>query len=459
MSGLGRRSFLLHAGMAGAGALAFDAFHNSQIIGAVANGFAPSNSLRFGPLTPAVTSNTRELLLALPEGFHYTAIGRTGKPMSDGNPTPRAHDGMAAFQVRDQLRLIRNHEVAHPVGVPGVPIGSNPYDSLAGGGTVTLVIDPKTHEVVRDFVSLSGTLVNCAGGPTPWNSWVSCEETTLGTEQFKNAAGQDQGGFQKSHGYCFEVPAAADKPVNPVPLKAMGRFVHEALAVDPRTGIVYLTEDQESCGLYRFIPKRNGLLAAGGRLQILAIKEQPKFDTRVGQKLGVSLPVAWVDIREPDPKEAERDPLAVFKEGFASGAATFKRLEGCLYGNGKIFFTSTSGGDKKLGQVWEYTPAVKGEGALKLLAEPTDPTVLNNPDNLCQTRQGNLLICEDNGTSIHLQLLTRSGEITSVAKNVMAGFETREFAGVTFSPDGQTLFVNLQVPGVTFAIWGPWDQM
>ncbi len=459
MSGLGRRRFLLHAGLAGAGALALDAFHGSQIIGAVANGWAPANSARFGQLVPTEAANTRELLLALPDGFHYTAFGKTGKLMSDGNPTPRAHDGMWAFKVRDQLRLVRNHEVSNPVGLPGVAIGANPYDSMAGGGTTTLIIDPRTREIVKDFVSLSGTLINCAGGPTPWNSWVSCEETTVGTEKFKNALGLDKGGFSKPHGYCFEVPAAADKPATPVPLKAMGRFVHEALAVDPKTGIVYLTEDTDTCGFYRFIPRKRGHLVAGGRLQVLAIKDQPKFDTRMGQRVGVSLPVHWVDIREPDPAAAERDPIAVFKEGLESGAALFRRLEGCLYGSGKIFFTSTSGGDKKLGQVWEYTPSDQNEGALRLIAEPTDPAVMNNPDNLCQTRQGSLLICEDNSVSVHLQLMTQSGEITSVVKNVMAGYETREFAGVNFSPDGQTLFLNIQEPGVTFAIWGPWDSM
>ena len=459
MSGLGRRSFLVHAGLAGAGALAFDVFGASEIIGAVANGSAAANFAPFGPLMPTEASNTHELLLALPEGFHYTVIGRTGKLMSDGNPTPRAHDGMWSFKVGNELRVIRNHEVNHPTGKAGIAIGANPYDSTAGGGTVTMIIDPKSREIIRDFVSLSGTLYNCAGGPTPWNSWISCEEITLGTEKYKDADGRDRGGFEKPHGYCFEVPAAANHPVRPVPLKALGRFVHEALAVDPKTGLVYLTEDTERCGFYRFIPKKSGVMAAGGKLQILGIKDQPKFVTHLGQKVGVTLPVHWTDVRNPDPPEAERDPLFVFNEGFESGAAVFRRLEGCLYGNGQIFFTSTSGGDRKLGQVWEYTPGNKNDGSLRLIAEPTDPAVMNNPDNLCQTRQGNLLICEDNDASVHLQLLTRKGEITSIAKNVMTGFETREFAGVNFSPDGQTLFINIQVPGVTFAIWGPWDRI
>jgi secreted PhoX family phosphatase len=445
--------------MAGAGSLAFEGLlRRAELIRAVASSEVAPNAALLGQLTPTATVNTNESLLSLPEGFQYTVIGKTGDKMSDGHLTPHAHDGMAAFDVKGELRLVRNHEVNYPLGVPGAAIGPNAYDPLAGGGTTTLIIDRKTRTVVRDFVSLSGTLVNCAGGPTPWNSWISCEETVLGTEKVKGSSGEE-GGFSKPHGYCFEVPAAANKPVKPVPLKAMGRFVHEAIAVDPRTGIVYLTEDKGHSGFYRFLPKRKGKLSEGGRLQMLAVKDRPQYDARTEQTAGVVLPVAWVDIPKPDPAEAEQDPWAVYKQGIAAGATAFDRLEGCLYGRGKIFFTSTSGGDLKLGQVWEYSPSVRDGGTLTLLFEPKDPAFLNMPDNLCLTRNGNLLICEDNGTNVHLQLLTRSGRVSAVARNVVPGFETREFAGVTFSPDGQTLFVNIQVPGLTFAIWGPWDRV
>jgi uncharacterized protein len=459
MTKFSRRNFLVGAGMASVGALGFEGLaRRAEFIAAIANGAAPVNSALLGQLSPMETMNTGETLLSLPQGFHYTVFGKTGDKMSDGNRTPRAHDGMAAFNVKGQLRIVRNHEVNTPVGVSGASIGPNPYDPLAGGGTTTLIIDPKSRQIVRDFVSLSGTLINCAGGPTPWNSWISCEETVLGPQKYKNALGENQGGFAQHHGYCFEVPAAADKPVNPVPLKTMGRFVHEAVAIDPHTGIVYLTEDKNASGFYRFIPNVKSKLAKGGRLQMLAIKDRPKYDTRTQQKVGASLPVAWVDIEDPDPVAAEMDPKVVFNQGIASGGATFERLEGCFYGSRRVFFTSTDGGDRKLGQVWEYSPADDG-GTLKLVFEPTDPAVMNMPDNLCLTRNGNLLICEDNGTSIHLQLLTRSGQISAVAQNVVPGFENREFAGVTLSPDGQTLFVNVQVPGMTFAIWGSWDHV
>ncbi|MGH9880366.1 MAG: alkaline phosphatase PhoX, partial [Pyrinomonadaceae bacterium] len=273
-----RRNFLRNAGLAGAGALALEGLiRRADLIGTIASGASSSNAGRFGPLIPTETLNTHEVMLALPKNFHYVAFGKTGDRMSDGILTPPAHDGMWAFNVKGQVRLVRNHEVNNQVGTPGSAIAPKAYDPLAGGGTSTVVINPKTRKVIKDFVSLSGTLVNCAGGPTPWNSWISCEETVLGPRRYKNAEGQDQGGFSKRHGYCFEVPAAADKPVDPVPLKAMGRFVHEALAVDPHTGIVYLTEDRATSGFYRFTPSKPGKLAAGGKLQMLAVRDQPHF--------------------------------------------------------------------------------------------------------------------------------------------------------------------------------------
>ena len=444
---------MLSVGAAGVGALAFRGFTNrAAFLGSVSS----SGSLDYGPLFPTKTNNTGEVLLALPKGFQYTVFGKTGVRMSDGRSTPRAHDGMAAFHVRNELRLVRNHEVNTPLGHVGAAIGPNAYDPRAGGGTTTLVIDPVTREVIRDFVSLSGTTVNCAGGPTPWNSWISCEEFVIGPARSKNSLGQDQGEFEQHHGYCFEVRADADAPVNPIPLKAMGRFHHEAIAVDPATGIVYLTEDRETAGFYRFIPKRKGKLAEGGRLQMLAVEGRPKFKTRTQQKAGVPLKAIWVDIPDPDPPDAEQDILAVYKQGLASGGATFARLEGCLYGNGRIYFDSTSGGDKSMGQVWEYVPTGKDSGTLTLLFEPTEPSLLNMPDNLCLNRNGNVVICEDNGVSVHLRVMNQEGRFGTLAKNIVPQYDNREFAGVTMSPDFKTLFVNIQIPGMTFAIWGPW---
>ena len=421
----------------------------------------------FGELFPTAAKNTGETFLALPKGFEYNVLGKRGTKMSDGRTTPPAHDGQWTFRVGKELRIVRNHEVTNGrVPREGSAIGlKNHYDPMAGGGTTTLVIDPKTNTLIRDFVSLSGTLVNCAGGPTPWGSWITCEETTIGRTEITNSRGVKTGGYPVPHGYCFEVPASANSEVQPVPLKAMGRFVHEAVAVDPKTGIVYLTEDYNPSGFYRFIPKRNKRLAEGGTLQVLAVKDKPKFDTRSGLKMGDVLETVWVTINDPDPEAADTQPNAVFQEGFGKGAASFARLEGCAIDpERRVHFTATSGGDNKGGQVWMFEPVGRDGGRLKLLFESPDPKVLHMPDNICMMpKSGLTFICEDSDyagqQSInHLRILTAEGKIADFARNASAEFPRSEFAGSVFSPDGSTLFVNLQTAGVTLAIRGDWSK-
>jgi hypothetical protein len=401
----------------------------------------------YGPLRPVRSENSGEVLLALPEGFRYTVFGRTGELMSDGRPTPARHDGMAAFEVGGELRLVRNHEVTSLVDEGAViqPAGPS-YDVVAGGGTTTLVIDAGTRLPVRSFASLSGTSYNCAGGPTPWGTWITCEETTRGLDA----------GFRRPHGYCFEVPAAHDGPAEPAPLTAMGRFVHEAVAVDPETGIVYLTEDRPAGGFYRFVPASPGRLAAGGRLEMLAVRDRPRYDTRRGQRPMVDLAVRWVTIATPEPPDAEANPGAVAAQGFAAGAAVFGRLEGAWFGGGRIYVNATSGGELGKGQVWEYRPAADG-GSLRLIFESTDAAELDSPDNICVSPRGRgLVLCEDGDGEQHLRGLTLDGRLFDFCLNLVPRYESAEFAGATFSPDGATLFVNIQTPGLTFGVWGDW---
>ncbi|MDQ3607970.1 MAG: PhoX family protein [Actinomycetota bacterium] len=458
MSTISRRGLLgrgaIAAGGAVAGTSAAQALMARNAAAAPGNrGQAKKGDGGYGPLQPAGPE------LALPAGFTYVMFGKEGDIMSDGNPTPKAHDGMAAFALPNgNVRLIRNHEdrdtAANSV-VKGDP--STAYDQRGGGSTTSLEVRPSgDRDLVKDFISLNGTIVNCAGGPTPQNSWITCEETTAGETQ----------GFAEDHGYNFEVPVSAENEVEAVPLKAMGRFVHEAIAVDPRTGIVYETEDRGDSGFYRFIPDSEGDLSEG-KLQMLAIKGRPNYDTRRGQRVGKPLPVRWVDIEDPDPEAAETNSGAVFQQGEVQGGATFSRLEGCWHGDGSIFFAATDGGDAELGQVWQYRPRGNSGGQLILLFESRSKDQLDAPDNVTVTPGGGIILCEDGDPpEQYLRGLTQRGQIFDFALNIK---NDREFAGATFSPDGDTLFVNIQgdtrgpgrpeeEPGMTFAIWGPFED-
>jgi hypothetical protein len=426
------------------------------------HGGAPRGLGDYGPLYPAGSE------LALPEGFAYRVIGREGALMTGGAPTPRAHDGMAAFGRRDGLvRLVRNHEDRAPAALStaiGDPDAA--YDPAAGGGATVLdvrIAPDGEVELVRDFVALGGTAVNCAGGPTPWGTWLSCEETTEGAVQ----------GRDREHGYVFEVPAAAEGPVDPVPLRAMGRFVHEAVAADPATGIVYQTEDHPTAGFYRFLPREPGQLAEGGELQMLGLVGAIGFDTRIGQRIGARFPVRWIPIADPDPDDAVHDPLAVARQGWAGGAATFGRLEGAWWGDGGAYFISTDGGNAGYGQVWHYRPEAgdaearedEAAGELTLVYESPATGILANPDNVVVSPRGGILLCEDPDVApVYLRGLAPDGTVFDFGRNLL---NDREFAGACFSPDGRVLFVNLQGdtapggpgnPGMTFAIWGPWED-
>src|SRR5262245_7561315 len=243
-------------------------------------------------------------ILDLPDGFQYRVISRTGETMSDSLRVPGAHDGMAAFPgPRGATILVRNHELSVDSVSEG-PFGEknellsvwnpeNLYDAApALSGTTTLTYDTRRHVIEKHFLSLAGTIRNCAGGPTPWGSWISCEETTQPADDL----------HRKSHGFNFEVPARMQRMTEPLPLKAMGRFNHEAIAVDPATGIVYQTEDRGDGLIYRFLPQRRGQLAAGGRLQALKISEMPGVDTSnwIEQSISVGprVNVQWVDLDE-----------------------------------------------------------------------------------------------------------------------------------------------------------------
>lgn len=405
--------------------------------------------------------------LDLPDGFSYKIISKAGNKMNDGFIIPGAADGMATFPTASgNVILIRNHELS-PGSEKG-PFGpnndllsnldkSNLYDygygkTPAVGGTTTLVYNESTQQVELEYLSLAGTIRNCAGGPTPWGSWLSCEENVAPISETT----------EQAHGYNFEVQASETITLaSPAPLKAMGRFNHEAVCVDPKTSIVYQTEDRGDSLIYRFIPNTKTKLAEGGRLQVLCFIDQKKMDTRNWSsrnvQIGIAYDVEWKDI---DNVESPDDDLRI--RGYEMGAARFARGEGMWYGNNELFFACTNGGPDELGQVFKYVPSqYEGTtqesnmpGKLYLFAESDNKNILKNCDNLTISPWGDIILCEDHQDAF-IRGITPDGQIYTFGHNVGS---KSEFAGATFSPSGKTLFVNIQGNGDTVAITGPWDQ-
>lgn len=456
---LERRSFLKGAAGMGAGVALAGPF------GALSTGTAAAASgrkgagrpagLDYGPLRPVKDQSTGLELLMLPQGFEYISYGWTNDPMTDGTVTPGSHDGMAAYR-SGHVRLVRNHERGLSASGSIAPASST-YDPAAGGGTTNMGFDPDAGRWLDSYASLGGTIRNCAGGPTPDGTWISCEEN-LTIPGADNTA-------TKLHGYNFEV--SADGMASGVPLKAMGRFNHEATATDPGTGYVYETEDTGDSVLYRFRPTNPSDLAAGGVLE--AMKLAGTNDTRQWVT-GQSDTGSWVVVDDPDPQTNDF-ATSTRAQAAAKGAALITRGEGAWYGNGVVYVIASNGGPLRLGQVFSYDPATS---QFTCVYASTGAELLGAPDNVCVSPRGGIVLCEDGSGLEYLHGLTPDGQIFRFAQNnvklpadVMAArgysgsgdYTGSEWAGATFEPkNGNWLFVNIQSPGITFAITGPWRK-
>ncbi|WP_088104542.1 alkaline phosphatase PhoX [Halalkalibacter urbisdiaboli] len=388
-------------------------------------GLAASPTSGFGGYGPLVKDP--DGILDLPKGFKYRIISKTGDKMSNGDYVPGNLDGMAAFQgEKNTTILVRNHELSTNAEFP--VNGKNPWSKGAAGGTTALVVGPN-REVISEYVTNSGNIRNCAGGPSTWGTWLTCEETrNLG------------------HGFVFEVnPLDPENEMSRTPIRDMGYFSHEACAVDPSTGIWYLTEDNNPSYLYRFTPhnrsQKLGSLQEGGILEAAAIDELPTSSAsqfKHGQTFGI----VWKEVNPERAKEDARD----------LGCIAFSRLEGAWFSAGAFWFDDTSAGSANLGRIYRYFPATN---TLELFYESTASNDLEMPDNITITPWGDLWIAEDGPGNDRLIGLTPEGNVYPFAENQLNG---SEFAGPVFSPDGQTLFINIQSPGLTFAIWGPFAR-
>ena len=389
-------------------------------------------------------------IIDLHPSLKYKIISEKDLMMSDGFKVPGLADGMGSFLVDNNIVLVRNHEIVPRHGMKVGPfynadeqiglLGNKHYDEKAIGGTTNIVLDKDSKKVLKEYLSLSGTMQNCAGGVTPWNTWLSCEENV---NVKRNA--------EIAHGYVFEVDPSKLTLEAPKPLKKMGRFNHEAVAFD-RFNNAYLTEDRNDGLIYKFIPKNPHSLEEG---QLFALKVKNIRDARNWDLSMVELntihQIDWVEIEDYDPDED-----TVRHEGISKGATVFARPEGIISDNESLYICCTSGGNLKKGQIFKINPTSYQESLLELWYEVQDTASLNMPDNIVIAPWGDLIVCEDNSERNRLWGLTPSGTPYLIAQN---SYSESEFAGACFSPIDNTMFVNIQGNGLTLLIDGNWNSV
>ncbi|WP_431930038.1 alkaline phosphatase PhoX [Nonomuraea jabiensis] len=459
------RRDLLRTGAAGGLGIAIagsvEAISGPAYAEAVQNGVA--RAAGYGP----VVADPKNVL-ALPKGFKYQIVAQAGvTKLESGEPTPSDADGTGFFHTGNGGVLVNNHEIGgnEPYGVPALE--GLTYDEGGRGGTTNIVVD-RNGKRVREYVSLAGTVQNCAGGVTPWNTWLTCEETEV-------RAG---GPLKKDHGYVFEVdPFDKDANEQPVPLKFLGRYAHEAVAVHPRNSEIYLTEDAGAPnGLYfRWTPPR-GFRPGKGALRKLALGKDGDTagtleamscfkgakhigDLSEATQPGTKYKVKWVEVPDRDAKT-----VSVRKQFGDDKVTRSRKLEGQWWGDGGVYFVASfarhddGSRNEHDGQVWFYDPeseTVTLKTIFGVNPDPEQDTDYDGPDNITVSPYGGLILAEDGEGVQHLVGVTEKGSPYPMARNDL---NDSEFAGVVFSNDGKFLFASIQTPGYTFAITGPWSK-
>jgi hypothetical protein len=457
---LSRRGFLQRTAVAGAGVMLIG---GTEMLMTAPSASAAPREPGYGPLVADPAGR-----LALPAGFAYSIVTHAGvTTLESGEPTPRNHDGTGAFRRRGGgTVLVNNHEIREPFGthLPVPHLDGMVYDPGAAGGCTVVETNPDGTRRT-EYVGIAGTATNCAGGQTPWDTWLTCEEIDA-------LAGT--GGFQKDHGYVFEVDPH-DRRANrdPQPIKALGRFEHEAAAVDPRRGDIYLTEDAAKPNglLYRWAPPRGyrgrhgalrGLGPTDGVLSAMkAFDDAGKHvpDLSLAAKVGTTYRIEWVPVPDRDGRSTAT------RKQFGDGDITrARKLEGAWWdADGAWIVSSFARAESPAqhdGQVWFYDPK-RATLTLRLLfgrnASPQTDGAFDGPDNVSISPYGGVILAEDGEGVQHLIGATESGVTFPVARNDFTdGSKNVEFTGPIYSPDRKVLFANVQEPGYLFAVTGPW---
>lgn len=343
----------------------------------------------YGALGPADANG-----IQLPAGFTSRVVARSGQRVGSTSYTwHNAPDGGACYNDGTGWIYVSNSEINPSGGASAVRFSS-------------------TGAITGAYRILSNTRQNCAGGKTPWNTWLSCEEVSLG--------------------YVYETDPYGVKAA--VRRDAMGRFKHEAAAADPVRRAVYLTEDESNGCLYRFVPTTWGDLSSG-RLQVLV----------AGTATSGSF--SWADV--PDP-----DGSPTYTRSQVSGAKRFNGGEGCHYADDKVWFTTK--GDNRLWQLNLLTNTYELAYDDSLVSG-TAP--LTGVDNVTGTASGDLFVAEDGG-NMEICVITPDDVVAPFLR--VGGQSSSEICGPAFSPDGSRLYFSSQrgtsgssSGGITYEVTGP----